>query len=147
MITNEDILHLLTGRTPLNLNKLLSDKIKSAGISLTKEQWSVMAVLWKEDGCTQQTLADQTYRGRAGITRLLDTLERKGFVERKDDPEDRRNKLIFLTELGKSIEGTVVSVLSDIITSLTTGISKDQLDSFRNTFEKINININKIENE
>ncbi len=147
MITDEDILHLLTGRTPLNLNRLLSNKIKSAGIALTKEQWSVMAVLWKEDGCTQQILADKTYRGRAGITRLVDTLERKKFVERRDDPEDRRNKLIFLSKSGRAIENTVVKVLNDIVSSLTEGISKAQLDSFRNTFDKINSNIKKIENE
>ena len=37
-IGNEDILNLLTGRTPLTINRLLGYYLKESGIVLTKEQ-------------------------------------------------------------------------------------------------------------
>lgn len=38
-----------------------------------------------------------------GMTNRLDRLERAGFVERHPDPNDRRGKLIALTEAGKQV--------------------------------------------
>lgn len=140
-IENEDILHLLTGRTPLNLNRLLSYYLKESGTALTKEQWSVMAVLWKSDGCTQQVLADETYRDRPGITRLLDNLEKEGFIERRPHATDRRTNLIFLTKKGKDVRRPVMKALDKTIQAATVNISDKQLNELRTIFDQIYKNI------
>lgn len=142
-VENEDILHLLTGRTPLNINRLLSQYLRMAGVSLTKEQWSLMAVLWKTDGLTQQSLADATYRDRPGVTRLLDNLEKDGFIERRPHATDRRTNLIFLTKKGRSVRNDVVKALKDTVAAATENISDKQLDNIRTVFEQINRNIEK----
>lgn len=141
MINNRDILHLLTGRTPMLINRLISVNLKKNEITLTKEQWSVMAVLWMEDGVSQQDLADATYRDRPGITRLVDNLEKEGWVERKPHATDRRTNLIFLTNKGKEIEKSVVKVINDTIDEITKDIKTEQLIQLRETFEQINQNI------
>lgn len=135
------MLHLLTGRTPLGINRLLSYYLKLADIALTREQWSIMAVLWKKDGLTQQMIADKTYRDRPGTTRLLDNLEKEGYVERRPHESDRRTKLIFLTSKGKKIESEVVKALNDTIQTVTKNVSNHQIETLRNTFEQINQNI------
>ncbi|MCO6497898.1 MAG: MarR family transcriptional regulator [Chitinophagaceae bacterium] len=140
-IKNEDTLNLLTGRTPLNINRLLSYFLKESDISLTKEQWSVMAVLWKNDGCTQQVIADATYRDRPGTTRLLDNLEKDGFIERRADKTDRRANLIYLTKKGKSVEKSVVEALDKTINVATKGINDQKINLLREIFEQINTNI------
>jgi DNA-binding MarR family transcriptional regulator len=38
-----------------------------------------------------------------GMTNRLDRLERAGLVERRPDPDDRRGKLIALTDAGKRV--------------------------------------------
>lgn len=140
-IKNEDILNLLTGRTPLNINRLLSFFLRESKISLSKEQWSVMAVLWKNDGCTQQVIADATYRDRPGTTRLLDNLQKDGFIERRSDKSDRRTNLIYLTKKGKSIEQSVVDALNKTIDVATKGISDQKINILRKVLEEINNNI------
>lgn len=140
-IRNEDIINLLTGRTPLSINRLLSFFLKESNISLSKEQWSIMAVLWKNDGCTQQAIADATYRDRPGTTRLLDNLQKDGFIERKADKSDRRTNLIYLTQKGKSIEKAVVNALNKTIDVATKGISDQKINTLREIFEQINKNI------
>lgn len=138
---NEDVLHLLTGRTPLSVNRLLSYYIKESGISLTKEQWSIMAVLWENDGCTQQVLADATYRDRPGITRLVDNLEKEGYIQRKAHPTDRRTNLIYLTKKGKEAEKPVVNALDETIQVATQNLSDKQLNDLRKTLDQIHNNI------
>ena len=144
-IVNEDVFHLLIGRTPQNLNRFLSHNLKEAGIPMTREQWSVMAVLWKTDGCTQQILADATHRGRAGITRLIDNLEKEGYVERRPDKKDRRSNLIFLTSKGKAIENQVVAVLKATVSAITKDISDKEVNQLREILSKINANILELE--
>lgn len=141
IIKNEDVLHLLTGRTPLNINRLLSHYLKEANVPLTREQWSIMAVLWESDGATQQMLADATYRDRPGTTRLLDNLEKEAYIERRPHLTDRRTNLIYLTKKGKSIEKKVVNALNQTIQIATQNISDTQLNDLRKTFDQINQNI------
>lgn len=144
-IIKEDVFNLLIGRTPQNLNRFLSHSLKESGIPMTKEQWSVMAVLWENDGCAQQVLADATSRERAGITRLLDNLEKEGYVERRPDPNDRRSNLVFLTKKGKSIQQKVVSVLSETVSAITKDISDEDIRRMRETLSQINTNILELE--
>ncbi len=49
------------------------------------------------------TLADRLIVTTASITSLLDTLERRGLVERRPDPTDRRRLLVALTDDGRAL--------------------------------------------
>lgn len=129
----------------MSLSRLFSIYLREADISVTKEQWSILAVLWKKDGVTQQYLADKTFRDRAGITRLLDNLQKAGLVERRPDKEDRRTNCIFLTEKGKAIEEDVVEVLDDVVHSITHNIPDEDIERLREIFDQINQNIQKLE--
>jgi DNA-binding MarR family transcriptional regulator len=48
-------------------------------------------------------IAERLIVTTASITSLLDTLERRGLVERQPDPTDRRKLLIVITQDGKAI--------------------------------------------
>lgn len=141
LLTNENKFNLLTGRIPLLLNRFLSQKLKSEKIDLTREQWSVLAVLWKTDGCSQQIIADATNRDKPGITRLIDNLAKEGYVIRKNDEKDRRLNLIFLTSKGKKIKEPVMKVVDETIEQATKGLNDDQIIVIRNAFQVIYENI------
>lgn len=49
------------------------------------------------------TIAERLIVTTASVTSLLDTLERRGLVERQPDANDRRRLLIVITEDGKAI--------------------------------------------
>ncbi|HZW78601.1 MAG TPA: MarR family winged helix-turn-helix transcriptional regulator [Flavobacteriaceae bacterium] len=144
-IKSEDIIHLLTGRTPLSLSRIFGIRLREADIAVTKEQWSVLAVLWKKDGVTQQYLADATFRDRAGITRLLDNLQKEGLIERRPDKDDRRTNCIYLTQKGKAIEKNVVEVLDEVVNAITVNVPDEDIERLRDIFEQINHNIQKLE--
>jgi len=137
----ENLYTILSGRTHSAFNRALLTNFRKNNISLTKEQWTILGILWKNDGCTQQTLADQTYRDKPGITRLIDNLEKENLVERHPDATDKRLKLIFLTLKGKSMENEVMTVVNQTIKDAVKDIEPERLQIVRETFLKIYNNL------
>lgn len=144
ILTNEDKYNLLTGRVPLMINRLLSYNFKENGIDLSREQWSLMAILWEKDGVSQQVLADLTYRDKPSTTRLIDNLEKQQYVIRRPHATDRRQNLIFLTEKGHYIQPKIMEVMGDTMQQVTEGLTEEQTNTIREAFETIYQNIKKI---
>lgn len=141
LLSNENKYNLLAGRVPLLLNRFLSQNFKARGINLTREQWSVLAVLWKTDGCSQQLIADTTSRDKPSITRLVDNLVKEGYVTREQHESDRRTNLIYLTQKGKEVEVPVMEVVDETIGKATRGLSEMQIEVIRDAFQLIYDNI------
>lgn len=72
-------------------------------LGLTRSQWGVIIYVAREPGIAQTGLADKMEIGRMAVTGLVDRMESKGLVERRDDPKDRRIKRIFLSDSAREI--------------------------------------------
>lgn len=140
-LNTQETYTLLTGRLSMTLNRTLLQYFKANNIPLTREQWSILAVLWKEDGCSQQTLATETHRDKPSVTRLLDKMEKEGLVVRKADENDRRLNLIFLTEKGKSYEKEAFRIINEIELVATKGLTDSQIKNLKETVKTIMTNI------
>jgi DNA-binding MarR family transcriptional regulator len=141
IFTTENLYTILSGRTHSAFNRALLNNFRQNNIPLTKEQWTVLGVLWKTDGCTQQTLAEQTSRDKPGITRLIDNLEKENLVERHPDANDKRLKLIFLTPKGKSIEKEVMTIVDQTLKDAVRDIEPERLQIVKETFLQIYNNL------
>ncbi len=122
-----ELLSILNGRLSGAMNRYLSRRFKAEGLDLTTEQWSVMACLWNRDRLTQQTISELTYKDKASITRLLDTLERHNFIVRVSDPGDRRINLIHLTKNGTELEEKAMTIVKDAFQRAIEGIDHKDL--------------------
>lgn len=59
-------------------------------VGLTRTQWRLLAYLLREDGQTQSALAQRLDLERATVGETIDRLEKRGLVERRPCPTDRR---------------------------------------------------------
>ena len=84
-------------RTRMAFRRSMQRTLKKNNAGITFEMLQILSCLWHEQGITQQVLAERTAKDKACLTNLMNNLEKKGYVHRKEDPEDRRNKLVFLT--------------------------------------------------
>ena len=71
---------------------------------LTPSQFFILNLLWEKDERPFKELAMINHCSRATITGLIDTLEKKEYVERKPNPDDRRSLLACLTERGRMLK-------------------------------------------
>ena len=80
------------------LRKRLEQRARAAGIGLSRAQWQVLAYIARAEGINQVGLAGILDIEPITLVRLLDRLEGLGFVERRLDPRDRRQRNLFLTD-------------------------------------------------
>lgn len=68
---------------------------------LSKNQPGVITIIGLVKEVMPSTIGTYVGMDRSSLSRMVDSLEAKGFVLRKNDPEDRRKVLISLTEKGE----------------------------------------------
>jgi len=66
-------------------------------LGLTRSQWLVINRLHRRPGATQSELAEMLEVEKATAGRMVDRMEKKGWVERRPDATDRRVNRLFLT--------------------------------------------------
>lgn len=128
-------------QTQQEYKSYLRKRLKEKDIDLSFETFQVLMILWDKDGVNQQVLADCLHKDKATLTYLLDSLCKKGFVKRKEDPKDRRNKLIFLTEKGTQIQDRVLPLMKNLLENASKDISADQLDAALHLLKKVHLNL------
>lgn len=104
-------------------------------IELTADQYRLMHLLWTRNGAHQEYYARKLGRDRSALTRMLDTLEEKGYLERVDDRQDQRAKMVFLKTLGKQLEEQVEQCANEVLLQMWDGIAseeREQLNDFLN---------------
>lgn len=80
----------------------LDEKLKEIGLNIGL--WPTLFVLWEEEGLTQTELSKRCQTAHYTTTRVLDSLEKLGLVERRAHPTSRRAYQIFLTKKGRDLE-------------------------------------------
>lgn len=71
------------------------------------------------------------------LTRMLKTMEEKGLVYKKPDPQDRRSVRIFLTEEGKEKKEISVRTIKEFNEQIREVIDESDLKNFFDVFEKV----------
>ncbi|MGH1440632.1 MAG: MarR family winged helix-turn-helix transcriptional regulator [Cellvibrionaceae bacterium] len=94
------------------LNNLLQEQFNQAlkEYELTWPQWMLLNALSDDGINTPAAIAEQLGVDRSGITRLLDRLETKEYVEREHDKLDRRSVKLHITSKGKKLMSTINSL-------------------------------------
>ncbi|WP_428563800.1 MAG: MarR family winged helix-turn-helix transcriptional regulator [Solidesulfovibrio sp. DCME] len=92
----ESLGHLTALASRLCSNRL-GRRFREAGMGMTAEQWGAALVLASGEAMTQQQLGARLFLEKSSVSRLVDGLERRGFISRAPDPDDGRQKLVVLT--------------------------------------------------
>lgn len=120
----------------------IRDNMKSHGINLSKEQFIVLKHLDEKDGRIQNDLAFITNRSKTALTRLINTMEKKGFVSRAVSEKDMRINHVYLTDFGRETWEKSYPFFLETIQELQKGISKEELENAKNVMKQIQHNIN-----
>nr|WP_320016286.1 MarR family transcriptional regulator [uncultured Desulfobacter sp.] len=136
----------LVGRLSRAIIKRLSKKFQDAGIDVSYEQWSILVHLYRQDGQTQQALAQIAVKDKAAITRLLNGLEKKNIVLRIPDRNDKRSNLVYLTNKAKELKPHLVGFVEEMLEEAEQGIDPDEMTRCRVTINNIFENFDRLNN-
>ncbi len=110
-------------------------------LGLYRGQPSVLQALWEHEGLMHTELARHLQVQPATITRMLQRMEKAGFVERRPDPEDQRVSRVYLTEAGQAVRADVQQVWRQLEEEAFAGFSLEEQALLRRFFLRIRENL------
>jgi DNA-binding MarR family transcriptional regulator len=95
---------------------------------LTAAQYNVLNVLAPQAaGMSQRELSDYLVVDRSNVTGLLDRMEKAGWVQRADDPADRRIYRVTLTPSGRNLWRKVEPRYRAVVDQVTRGVTAKRM--------------------
>ena len=127
--------------TGCKLKQFIASKLRQKDVPLTPEQFLLIDLLWNHGSMSQQQLADQMQKDKNSVTKLVDAIERKGFVVRQQNALDRRSNTLVLTEKALELRDGAKQKGISILDEMLDGISETELRAFLVTLSKLNHNM------
>ena len=107
---------------------------------LSGGQWKVILSLSVQNGLSQKDLAERIFVDSTTLVPIIDAMEKKGLVERKTDPKDRRNNNVFLTAKSEPFVDPIIEIVLRMRKIFFKNISESDLEFTRNILKKIAVN-------
>jgi DNA-binding MarR family transcriptional regulator len=128
MKTDERLIFLLghaRHRVYLRLDQALLEQV-----GITAAQSGALFFLMGNHGCLLSQMGRGLMLDKSAITGLVDRLEKKGLIERRDDPADRRTTRLHLTGAGRDVAAKAVPVVKRLNRSIVEGFSPEEIEVF-----------------
>lgn len=135
-LAHELVLQLL--KTRMSFRQAIQRVLKQNNTGMTFEMLQIMRRLWTTQGVSQQYLAEKTAKDKACLTNLINNLEKKGWVVRREDPSDRRNRLIYLTPEGEALAHQVKPLLKNVYEQAGRTMNTKQMQACMNQLITLN---------
>ena len=119
--------------------RLMHDRIEAvfASQGITFQQWVVLMHLRDELATTTAELCRETRHDSGAMTRLIDQLDERGFVERRRQETDRRIVDLALTPAGRKMVESLIPLAVDTLNSALTGFNKTEVNQLRDFLRQI----------
>ncbi len=142
-IEENDVLFLLLDQACRAIIRRMQARLVSSGYDVTVEQWMILLLLWLQDGVSQQYIADFIGKDKGTISPQIDGLERRGLVTRKTGEQDRRQKLVFLTPVGRDLQNELIPIGIENMQEAQAGIDPRALAACKQVLRDLCANLQK----
>ena len=115
--------------------KLVLLTLRETGVGTA--EIDLIHALRHKPGCTQAQLAEILHADKAAIARRTKNLETKGYLIRKDDPNDRRSQLLFPTEKAENMKSSKTEIEASFYEYLTEVLTEEETDAFAASLDKL----------
>lgn len=112
-------------------------RIHSFGYNLTIDQWLVLSALTENPGLSQAEIAGLVFKDNASLTRIIDLLVGKGYIDRTLSKVDRRKFDLRITELGSQLLGDVAKVVKENRKQALQDITEDEIQLLSKILQKL----------
>ena len=110
-------------------------------LGLYRGQPSVLQALWEQEGLMHTELARRLQVQPATITKMLQRMEKAGFVERRPDPDDQRVSRVYLTDAGRAVRADVQQVWRQLEEEAFAGFTLEEQVLLRRFFLQVRENL------
>ena len=103
--------------------------------------WRVLSNLAEQDGHSVNDLAELSVMERSNLSKLLESMEKDGLIERRAPDDDKRKVAVFLTPPGRQLFDESLPLVLRYYAEFLSGISRSEMTVFMDVLRKIKSNI------
>ncbi|SEJ48292.1 DNA-binding transcriptional regulator, MarR family [Cyclobacterium xiamenense] len=127
----------LLDRTAKKVKQYAQQKFKLNEFDITVDQWLVMKNLDENERLSQTELAHLVFKDQPTLTRIVDILCKKGYVDRIPHPQDRRSYRLLLTSSGKEKVGELKPQIAQIRQKAWENLTERDFEEFKRILNTI----------
>jgi len=110
-------------------------------LGLYRGQPPMLHALWEQEGLTHGELAERLHVQPATVTKMIQRMEKAGFLERRSDLEDQRVSRVYLTDAGRAIQAEVRQVWRTLEGETFAGFTLEERVLLRRFFLQVRENL------
>ncbi len=104
-------------------------------------QAACLGVLAHRDGIAQRDLAEALHIAPPTLSRMLQSMEKNGVVERRDDEADQRLSRVYMTDAGRTVAREMRAAMADHIPVAVAALSDDERVELARLLDKLSASI------
>lgn len=131
----------LLDRTARKVKQYAQQKFNQMDYDITVDQWLVLKNLAENELLSQTELAQLVFKDHPTLTRIIDILSKKGFVERIPHPQDRRSFQLHLTQQGLEKVNSLKPDVAQIREKAWENLDEKDFDQFKRILNTIYSNL------
>ncbi|WP_419888265.1 MarR family winged helix-turn-helix transcriptional regulator [Neobacillus niacini] len=108
---------------------------------LTKGQYLYLVRICENPGIIQEKLAEMIKVDRTTAARAIKKLEMNGFIEKKEDEQNKKIKKLYPTEKGKTVYPFIVRENNHSNKVALSGFSEKEVETIFNLLQRVRKNI------
>ncbi|MBQ7876005.1 MAG: MarR family transcriptional regulator [Clostridia bacterium] len=103
---------------------------------LGKGQPPILKYLSLNDGCKQSDIAKREHLTAATVTVMLQTMEKNGLIERKNDENDLRIMRVYITQKGREVQLRCDEAIENMEKEIYEDFTEDEIKAFKKLLTK-----------
>lgn len=121
--------------------------IAAAGLGLTPAEGRTLSHAARAGAVRQNGLAERMGVEAMTVSNTLDRLEAQRLVERRTDPQDRRAKLVEVTEAGHAVLRKIQPISAALRTAASRDIAPEEWERLLETLKRARANLTALRGE
>lgn len=104
---------------------------------LVPRQFFVLNLISQHEGESQQAIAESIGVAKSQMVAVVDELEEKKLLERRINPNDRRQHALYLTKAGLKLRDRTLSAAVELEEYLRSALTKDEAEAVVSALQKL----------
>ena len=125
--------------------RIFDKLLQQNGIEISGGQGRILFLLWKQDHLTMTEISRQTSLAKNTVTVVIDGMVKKGIVLREQNPANRRETIISLTDRAKALQEKYELVSQQMNDMFYEGFSPEEQQQFEAYLLRILTTLTRIE--
>ena|SRR6478735_2649218 len=120
---------------------------RAAQLGLTRAQWRALKLVGRTPGLTQAQLAEELDMEPIAIGRVLDRMQLAGFIERRNDPNDRRCWRLFPVGETPAAMVEMKRIADQLNDEVLEGVSDEDFETVMRVLAAVKVNLHELDRD